>query len=160
MHDIFTTGISFSKLEKVSIGGLKGRSLTHSVEVILDEFNWLYREWQNITFNALDPDPEKLEFKMEKEKFDRRAEILERRLGFVFEQNFEDAHELKICGSLLTRPIIKAQLENHFLYFAEELNNELNAVAVDFVEFAKIFRADGIGVSSPGSLVTLFLNYS
>ncbi|XP_055849033.1 dynein beta chain, ciliary [Episyrphus balteatus] len=151
MNEIFTIGISFNKLEKITIGGLKGRSISHSVDVILEEYNTAYREWGNIAFNALDTDPDKQDFTKEKEKFDTKAEILERRLAFLFEQAFEDCRELKICGSLLNRPIIKEQLENQFVSFVEDFNNELDATASDFAKFAEIFKRYGIEAMSTGS---------
>lgn len=128
------------------MGGVRGRTNTHSIGIILEDYNNTYRGWSNITFNALEIDPNNIDFLKEKEKFDNRVEILERRLAFVFEQNFMDCRELKICGSLLTRPIVKQQLEPQFVAFVKDFNNELNAVASDFAKFAKTYMSSGIEV--------------
>ena len=52
---MFSTAIEFSKLEKVEIGGMKGRILSHDVVQIFNEFTEYFAVFANSTYNALDP---------------------------------------------------------------------------------------------------------
>ena len=53
---MFSTAIEFTKLEKVGIGGMKGRILSHDVDQIFAEFQEHFATFANSTYDSLDPD--------------------------------------------------------------------------------------------------------
>ena len=53
---MFSTAIEFAKLEKVGIGGMKGRILSHDVDQIFAEFQENFATFANSTYDGLDPD--------------------------------------------------------------------------------------------------------
>jgi dynein heavy chain, axonemal len=133
IRGVFAIANEFLKLEKVEIGGLKGRGISRCIQEIYDEFNKVYQDWTNITFDALDPDPELKFFEKEKKKFQRKTDVLERKLAVQFVQAFEECFNLdqilklvQICGSLLMLPLIRVQVEpmldNIVKFFSEDVD--------------------------------------
>ena len=57
--------IQFQKLERIEIGGLRGKTLSHSVNKVLHEFKELYAIFTIRTYGCLDPEDEG--FKEEKD---------------------------------------------------------------------------------------------
>lgn len=52
---MFSTAIEFAKLEKVEIGGMKGRILSHDVVQIFTEFQEYFIVFSNSTYDSMDP---------------------------------------------------------------------------------------------------------
>lgn len=153
MRTIFDTGRDFLKLEKIAVGGLKGRQISAALTKILEEFNNKYRDWTNgVTYNVLDPDESVEQFQQDVEKFNDFADKLERRIAFQFELALLDSHDLMLCGSLLLRPIIKEQLDPHMHILVDDLAEEIHAVKKDFNVFEDIYRKSGVKVSNINEL--------
>ena len=47
--------MEFAKLEKVELGGIKGKMLSHQVVEIFTEFNEIFAVFGNRTYDGLDP---------------------------------------------------------------------------------------------------------
>lgn len=47
--------MEFAKLEKVELGGIKGKMLSHQVVEIFGEFNEIFAVFGNRTYDGLDP---------------------------------------------------------------------------------------------------------
>ena len=47
--------MEFAKLEKVELGGIKGKMLSHQVVEIFTEFNEIFSVFGNRTYDGLDP---------------------------------------------------------------------------------------------------------
>lgn len=150
---IFETGSEFVKLEKVIIGGLKGRSITNDIASIYNEWANFYREWTNITFNPLDPDPNLNDFKNELESYTKKTDILERKLAFNFHRALVDNHDLtsgiqmiELCGTLLHRPLIKGEVIDEVTKLGVTFSKELDIVKVLYDEYYGIYKKQGIKV--------------
>lgn len=55
IQDLFSTAMEFAKLEKVELGGIKGKMLSHQVVEIFTEFNEIFSVFGNRTYDGLDP---------------------------------------------------------------------------------------------------------
>lgn len=53
-QDLVETTIEFNRLEKVEVGGVKGKALSKQIENLYLEFNEFVQIFQNITYNCLD----------------------------------------------------------------------------------------------------------
>ena len=53
-QELFSTAIEFCKLEKVEIGGIKGKMLSHQVVEIFEEFTEYFAVFGNRTYDGLD----------------------------------------------------------------------------------------------------------
>ena len=73
ISEFFNTAQQFHKLEKVEIGGIRGKLLTNHVKKIFEEFKELYGIFGNRTYDALDPS-DKL-FLKDYEKFNGKKSI-------------------------------------------------------------------------------------
>ncbi|GAB1599188.1 dynein beta chain, ciliary [Argonauta hians] len=130
---LMETSIEFMKLEKVELGGIKGKILSKQVIQISDEFKEQYKVFQDKTYDTLDSNNQ--EFLEDYEKFQNRINDLDRRLGTIICQGFDDCSGLQSCfklidmmGSLLERPLIKKDFNGKYLKIVEMLNEELNQV--------------------------------
>ena len=55
LEEFFLTAIQFLKLEKVEIGGIRGKALTTNIGKVYEEFKDLYGVFSNRTYDGLDP---------------------------------------------------------------------------------------------------------
>ena len=54
IQDLVETTIEFNRLEKIEIGGMKGKALSKQIENLFLEFTEFVTIFQNITYNSLD----------------------------------------------------------------------------------------------------------
>jgi dynein heavy chain len=89
----FDTVLEFMKLEKVEIGGLKGRLLSSRVVSVFAEFSEHLSMFGSKTYDALDPeDPA---FELDYADFQRKIRDLDWRLASVLCQAFDDCCNLE-----------------------------------------------------------------
>ncbi|KAK6645275.1 hypothetical protein RUM43_001551 [Polyplax serrata] len=127
----FDTVQEFLKLEKVEIGGLKGRALSVSIVAISHEFNEYFSIFATKTYNVLDPeDPA---FLVDYADFQMKSMDLDRKLASILCQAFDDCHNLEstlklinIVGSILERPLIKEEFTAKYKRILDFLVEELN----------------------------------
>jgi len=55
VQDMFQNAVEFLKLEKVEYAGIKGRMLSAQTVAIYEEFNEMYKTFQDVTYDPLDP---------------------------------------------------------------------------------------------------------
>ena len=136
--DLFRTVVQFRKLEKIEIGGNKGRTLSASVVQIYSDFNGLLDVILHLPYDVLDVDVKQFD----DDFYSFRASIkeLERRLGSVLNQGFEDCATVfsafKLIESfegLLEREFIQADLERRQA-------DLLRAYASDLKDVSEIFH--------------------
>lgn len=136
VREILVTADDFMKLERVEIGGLKGRMISRQIKNIFDEFrDKIYKEWKEIKFDPLDPDAKKQHFKKQKKLFQENSDILEMRLAIQFRYAFEDCANLDqliklvhIGGSLLSRPLVVQQIGEKLLSLMHLFNDDLDLI--------------------------------
>lgn len=126
----FSTVIEFLKLEKVEIGGLKGRQLSSKITIIFTDFNQHFSSFAAKTYDVLDPDDAK--FMQDFEVFQQRILDLDIKLAGIFCQAFNDCHSLEsafklinILGSVLDRPKIKQAFTDNYTNLLRMLDDEI-----------------------------------
>lgn len=139
VKDVFATAIEFSKLEKVEIGGMKGRILSHDVVQIFTEFQEYFAVFANSTYDALDPKDKG--FIHNYFTFQSHIKDLDSRLAAIINQAFEDCSGIEaafklidIFGSLLDRPMINEDFEDKYPILFKSVETELDRVKVIFDE--------------------------
>lgn len=89
----FDTVLEFMKLERVEIGGLKGRALSSRIITVSREFNDHFTVFATKTYDVLDPeDPS---FLLDYEAFQSNIQDLDRRLASILCQAFDDCSNLE-----------------------------------------------------------------
>nr|CAD7405000.1 unnamed protein product [Timema poppensis] len=148
VQSFFNTVIEFMKLEKVEIGGLKGRILSSRIVAVFAEFNEHISVFACKTYDVLNPEDEA--FVQDYVEFQSRIRDLDRRLASVLCQAFDDCCNLEsvfkvrclecrslavsglssglieIVGSVLDRPLIKDEFTGKYKYIVEMLEVELS----------------------------------
>ncbi|XP_049809049.1 dynein beta chain, ciliary [Schistocerca nitens] len=126
----FDTVVEFLKLEKVEIGGMKGRTLSAKVCGVYHEFSELLVQFGAKSYDALDP--EDASFTRDYAGFTARICDLDRRLAAVFCQAFDDCANLEsvfklveIVGSVLDRPLIKQEFTGKYDAIVDMLDAEV-----------------------------------
>lgn len=89
----FTTVLEFSKLEKVEIGGMKGRVLSNRVSCIYNEFLQHLSAFSGKSYDVLDPDD--MNFNDDFDNFKERIFEMDLKLAAVLCQAFEDCVNLQ-----------------------------------------------------------------
>ena len=81
VKEFFLTAQQFLKLEKVEIGGVRGKALTTSVGKVRTGFDELYSVFAMRTYDSLDPTD--MGFIKDYEKFNSNIFALDRKLGAI-----------------------------------------------------------------------------
>ena len=77
--DLFDTIVEFNRLEKVEVGGTKGKILSSQVAQIFAEFTTAFSGFKQIKYDVLDL--QNSEFEADMSKFQAKIEDLDRRIG-------------------------------------------------------------------------------
>ncbi|XP_054427204.1 dynein axonemal heavy chain 9 isoform X2 [Pteronotus mesoamericanus] len=135
VEDLLKTTLDFHKLEKLEFSGLRGNALSQQVQQMHGEFQELCRVFSESSYDCLDP--QSAEFENDVSKFNQRVEDLDRRLGTVFIQAFDDAPDLEhafklldIAGNLLERPLVARDASDKYLVLIQMFNQELDTVRI------------------------------
>lgn len=97
IRDIFKTANEFSKLDRIEIGGVKGRNLSRRISDALGDYQKLYGQWASIDFDPLDADGTTTEFDKIKNEYQEKADAIERSLAQIFVEAFGDCHTTEQC---------------------------------------------------------------
>ncbi|KAL6263152.1 hypothetical protein P5V15_005953 [Pogonomyrmex californicus] len=134
---LFDTVLEFSKLEKIEVGGILGRSLSARIINVFKEFQQLFVSFTVRASDVLEPDDES--FVVDCTKFAESITDLDSKLAAILCQAFDDCGNLEsvfklinIAGSVLERPVIRKQFTNRYARILELLNMELSVVEVLF----------------------------
>lgn len=85
--------MEFSRLEKVEIGGMKGRILSGRVAAVSKEFHQHMSVFSGKSYDVLDPD--EASFTLELEHFKKRTYEMDMKLSAILCQAFEDCANLE-----------------------------------------------------------------
>ncbi|XP_047143157.1 dynein beta chain, ciliary isoform X1 [Hydra vulgaris] len=137
VQDIFQTTIEFNKLEKVEIGGMKGRILSHHVIQIFTEFQENFRVFANSSYDSLNPSD--VNFDKDYHKFQSIIKDLDIRLAAIINHAFNNCSCLEakfklidIFGSLLDRPLIAKSFESKYEVLLKMVEDELDQAKIVF----------------------------
>lgn len=137
--DLTETIVQFSLLAKVEVGGTKGKTLTDTVQVIYSDFQAAVQGILYVDYDIMDVGAKK--FDDDFFFFRKRIKELERQLGSVLTQAFDDCNTIiskfKLFDSfepLLERPIIHDALEKKYIHVVKVFGKDLQVVQQLFVE--------------------------
>ncbi|XP_008523107.2 dynein axonemal heavy chain 17 isoform X1 [Equus przewalskii] len=131
IEDLYKTAIEFLKLEKIELGGVRGNILGSLVTHIYDEVFELVKVFADCKYDPLDPGD--LSFDDDYADFETKIQDLDRRLATIFCQAFDDCGSIEscskllyMCGGLLERPLILAEVVPRYSVMLELFDAELD----------------------------------
>ena len=148
VKQFFDTAQQFLKLEKVEIGGIRGKALTTSINKVHEEFNDLYSVFAMRTYDSLDPQDNG--FLKDYEKFKSNTFALDRKLGAILTRAFDDCivtesifKLLHIFGTLIQRKLIALELSDKMPLLITMLNAEMDEAKNIFMKQQKRIKETG-----------------
>lgn len=151
IKEIFNTANEFKKLEKVEIGGLRGRAISRKIQEIYDDYSKLYQRWSSIQYDPLDPDPREKGFERDRHRYQERASVLERRLASQFVIAFEECFNVEqlmklvqVLGSLLNRPLIQPDVMKQISSIVDLFDEDISVVEAIFEQGEQSFQQSGL----------------
>ncbi|XP_021550173.1 LOW QUALITY PROTEIN: dynein axonemal heavy chain 9 [Neomonachus schauinslandi] len=133
VQDLLKTALDFHQLGKLEFSGIRGNALSQQVQQMYDGFQEMYRVFSESSCDCLDP--QSMEFENDVCEFNRRVEDLDRRLGAIFSQAFDDAPDLEhafklldIAGKLLERPLVAQDASEKYLLLIQMFIKDLDTV--------------------------------
>ncbi|NXJ94967.1 DYH17 protein, partial [Corythaixoides concolor] len=130
-QELYQTAVEFQKLEKAELGGVRGNLLRSQVLQIYEEVSELIKGFADCKYDPLDPAEEQLN--KDFAAFQEQIQDVDRRLATVICQGFDDCNclasavkLLHMFGSLLERPLIKAEVSRCFSALLGMLDAELD----------------------------------
>lgn len=140
-HDILhltTTIMQFNKLERIELGGTKGRTLTETLKQIFAEFQKAVENFRQLPYDTMDIT--KKNFDDDFMTFRQKMKELERRLASVITQGFDDNDTimgkfrlLDCFEGILNRPIIQDELEKKHAILLDLFKQDLKNVQSIFL---------------------------
>jgi dynein heavy chain len=140
---LFKTALELLRLEKVEIGGVKGKALSNRVVKIFEEFKEEFEKFNNKKYDPLDPTSK--EFVNDYHEFNSFVLDLDRRLSAIICQAFDDCNGLNsifklitILGNLLERKSIKQDFDSKYYIIANLLESEMDQTKMIYDEQKKL----------------------
>ncbi|KNC98871.1 dynein beta chain, flagellar outer arm [Spizellomyces punctatus DAOM BR117] len=138
--ELFDTIIEFNRLEKIEIGGTKGKILSSQVAQIFTEFTSALGAFSKLKYDVLDLNLN--EFEIDLGHFHAKIADLDRRLGTILSQSFDDCSGLNSCfrllesfAGLLSRPVIQQDFEKKYFALLNMYSDDLDDVAAIFNKY-------------------------
>ncbi|KAI5645013.1 dynein heavy chain and region d6 of dynein motor domain-containing protein [Phthorimaea operculella] len=135
----FKTVLEFQKLEKIEIGGMKGRVLSGQIREISGEFETYFHSFASKSYDVLDPDDGK--FNDDFKDFQDNIIDLDLKLSTVLVESFDNCSTLEaifklidIIGSVLERPLIRNEFTAKYCEIIVMLNHEIATCEELFAE--------------------------
>uniref|UniRef100_A0A4X2LC28 AAA+ ATPase domain-containing protein n=1 Tax=Vombatus ursinus TaxID=29139 RepID=A0A4X2LC28_VOMUR len=131
VENLLKTALDFLKLEKLEFSGIRGNALSQQVQSMYEEFQNVYKTFSECSYDCLD-----LTHTVSKGIHSFTSiEDLDRRLGMVFIQAFDDIagleHAFKlleIFGSLLERPVVAMDAFDKYPILITMFNSDLDII--------------------------------
>ncbi|CAF2140297.1 unnamed protein product [Rotaria magnacalcarata] len=132
IQDLFQTAAEFLRLEKVEIGGVKGKTLS---SLVLNIFELFKEEFEKMSNKKYDPlDPACIEFLEDIAHFKHFLKDMELKLAAIINQAFDDSNSLtsqfkliSILGSMLERPAIREAFVRNYYRITLLVEQEIDA---------------------------------
>ncbi|XP_064006872.1 dynein axonemal heavy chain 17 [Pogoniulus pusillus] len=132
-QELYHTAIELLKLEKAELGGLRGNILGSQVFQIYEEVSELIKPFADCQYDPLDPAEEQLD--QDFAEFQKKIQIVDRRLATIIQRGFDDCNCLAsavklvhMFASLLERPLIKAEVSSSYSALLRMFKAELENV--------------------------------
>ncbi|XP_054457284.1 dynein heavy chain 9, axonemal isoform X2 [Anoplopoma fimbria] len=131
IKDILWTAVDLLKLEKLEIGGVRGRAFSQQVQLLHQEFVDTYKLFTEKPYDCLDVNNR--EYEEDVREFKLKVDDTDRRLGAIFCQAFDDAsgleHAFKVLdmfGCLLERPLVATDALDRYPLLVSMFDKELD----------------------------------
>ncbi|KAJ3096963.1 hypothetical protein HDU97_005410 [Phlyctochytrium planicorne] len=138
--DLFDSIIEFNRLEKIEIGGTKGKILSSQVAQIFTEFTAALSGFSKLKYDVLNIN--QIDFEVDLGKFHTIITDLDRRIGTILCQAFDDCSGLHACfrllesfSGLLSRPNIQQDFEKKYFSLLAAYSQDLDEVNAIFLKF-------------------------
>ncbi|KAJ3220317.1 hypothetical protein HK099_004389 [Clydaea vesicula] len=135
--ELFDTIIEFNRLEKVEVGGTKGKILSSQVAQIFTEFTVALSAFSKIKYDILNINT--TEFEKDLENFHTIIGDHDRRIGTIICQGFDDCAGLQTCfrllesfSGLLSRPVIQHDFQKKYFSLIQMLSDDLDETNLIF----------------------------
>ncbi|KAJ3365528.1 hypothetical protein HDU91_002183, partial [Kappamyces sp. JEL0680] len=136
---LFDTITEFNRLEKIEIGGTKGKILSAQIAQIFVEFTAALKGFAGIKYDILNLESD--DFVKDLAKFHDLMTDLDRRISTVLNQAFDDCPGLYSCfrllesfGGLLNRPNIVRDFESKYFELLKIYSSDLDDVSAIFLK--------------------------
>lgn len=141
----------YYRLEKIEIGGIKGRYLSRKIEGVYKEFVAAYEKWSTIKFNPLDPDLNSPAFASQLADFEANCGSFERKLATIFAQAFDECKTfdeavklIQMTGSLLKRPLISEEIGDKVHSIIELYGKDIDFIEYQFERGIDAYKRSGV----------------
>lgn len=131
IYEFCNTSNQFLKLEKVEIGGIRGKLLTESVRKVFNQFKDLYATFGLKTYDCCNPEDNG--FPNDFKKFNSQVWMMDRRLGAALTRGFDDCTSsaaifklFDIFGNLMKRGLIALEVSEKMPLLVVRLHEELD----------------------------------
>ncbi|XP_053327234.1 dynein axonemal heavy chain 11-like [Spea bombifrons] len=131
IEDLFTAAINFLKLEKIEIGGFRGKILSEEIHIMSEESNEIWRLLQESKYDPLDYTD--MGFLSDFTKYSHKINDFDHHIARILNLAFEESNGLEsafkilqIFGGLLKRPVIHSLFCPNYVKLLSMFEMEIN----------------------------------
>lgn len=131
--DLFDTIVEFNRLEKVEVGGTRGKILSSQVVNIFNEFTQALDTFRKIKYDVLDLKSDN--FLRDLHIFHDKTDDLDKRIATILCQGFDDCSGIQSCfrlieifSGLLNRPTIQSLFEKKYFILLQMFSDDVDQV--------------------------------
>ncbi|XP_069077648.1 dynein axonemal heavy chain 11-like [Pleurodeles waltl] len=131
IEELFTSAIDFTKLERIAIGGMRGKILSEEIHIMNEEFQEIWRVFQESKYDPLDY--RNMEFLHDYKRYTQQMNAFDHHLANILNVAFNESNGLdsafkvlQIFGSLLERPIINSLFYPNYAVLLSMFEKEIN----------------------------------
>ncbi|XP_072275197.1 dynein axonemal heavy chain 11-like [Pyxicephalus adspersus] len=132
IEELFTAAIDFLKLEKIEIGGFRGKILSEEIHIMSEESNEIWRMLQEGKYDPLDYTD--AAFLSDYTKYRQQINGFDHHLGQILNLAFDESNGLEsafkglqIFGTLLDRPVINTLFCPNYVKLITMFEMEINS---------------------------------
>ncbi|KAJ6648778.1 Dynein beta chain, ciliary, partial [Pseudolycoriella hygida] len=151
IRNVFVTANEFSKLDRIEIGGIKGRNLSRGITDALLEYQKLYSRWSSVDFDPLDADGTALAFEKIQNEYQENADKIERSLAQIFTESLQDCYTTEHCfqliemsGTLFNSKVIQEELKDKYQMILDLYGKEVETINENFEKIHEDFKKVGL----------------
>ncbi|KAM4626866.1 dynein axonemal heavy chain 11-like [Discoglossus pictus] len=131
IEELFTAANDFLKLEKVEIGGLRGKMLSEEIHIMNEESNENWRILQRGKYDPLDQTD--MGFLSDYMRYNQKINDFDHQLGKILNLTFEESNGLEsafkvlqIFGAFLERPVVNSLFCKNYIKLLTIFEQEIN----------------------------------
>lgn len=149
--EILKSAKDYCRLDKMEIGGIKGRAMGQRLEESFKEYHAEYEKWITIKFNPLDLEINKAVFNTQFKAYQSFCDAFERKLSSIFIKSFEDCRNfdaalklIEMAGPMMKRVQVFVEIQPQMEFIVDLYLRDVEFVSREYKRGMQGYEDSGL----------------